>query len=312
MHFSSRSAARALSALALFILLALPLSAGAAVIRTETLAVLPNAKDPAAPLPLDDKTPQPLLEIWFGRVSACDAIVVRCQGETMMIDGGDRPHVRLTNDFIDSLGLTKVDYLFNTHHHDDHIDAQESLVRRGLLSAKVFLSPYPRGYNVETQRRMEATVDKAGIEYRTLQDGDTMTLGGENGALIEFFRWSGSTDANYASMFCRITYGGRSVLLMADVIGLAQQQLAIERPDLPWKADVLKAGHHGYTRQDPALLAMIAPELCVVTNSRIGGDPTVQQMIKLEIPWLVTNGGTIYLRTDGGEDWLFNVKRHVY
>ena len=298
--------------LALALIICLCGSAGADVVRRDDLPPLPNPKDPSAPLPLSDRTPQKKLEIWCGRVSVCDAFVVRCQGEIMMIDGGNRAHVRATNLFIDSIGLSDVDYLFNTHHHDDHIEAQESLVRRGLLTARTFLSPYPRDYNVKTQKEMQDTVDKAGIEYRTIRDGDSMRLGGEDGALIQFFRWDGSEDANASSMMCRITYGDRSIFMMADVIGEAQRQLAQTRPDIPWKSDIMKVGHHGYTRQDPQLLSLIAPELCVIPNSRMGADDCVRQLNQKGIPWLVTNGGTIYLQTDGGADWYFSVDRVTF
>ena len=298
--------------LPLVLLLLFSVSAQALVTRDDTMKPLPSASDPAAPQPFSDPSPQDKLEIWFGRVSVCDAFVVRCNGETMMIDGGNLSHVRHANLFINSIGLTSVDYLFNTHHHDDHIEAMESLVRRDLIKAKVFLTPYPRDYQNSYQKKMQATVDAKGIEYRQLSDGDTLYLGGENGALFRFFRWNGTTDPNGSSMFCKITYKGSSVLLMADVIGTAQQELAKTRPDIPWKSDILKAGHHGYTQQDPDLLTMISPELCVIPNSRTGADPCVKQMIQRNIPWLVTNGGTIYLVTEGGAEWLCSVDRVTF
>ena len=295
------------------LLLLLSISAQAAVVRDDSLPPLPDASNPAAPQVFSDTTPQDKLEIWFGRVSVCDAIVIRCNGETMMIDGGNLGHVRHANLFLDTIGFSQADYLFSTHHHDDHIEAMESLVRRGLLKGKVYLTPYPRDYNVATHKKMQATVDSAGIEYRQLFDGDTLYLGGEeNGALFQFFRWDGSTDPNYSSMFCKVTYKGSTILLMADVIGVAQQELARTRQDIPWDADVMKAGHHGYTPQEPALLDMITPELVVIPNSRTGADACVQQMIQRNIPWLVTNGGTIYLVTEGGADWRFSVDRVTY
>ena len=42
------------------------------------------------------------------------------------------------------------------------------------------------------------------------------------------------------------------------------------------KCDILKAGHHGYTQQDPDLLTMISPELCVIPNSRTGAARLVE------------------------------------
>ncbi len=291
------------------LLLLMACSAQAAVVRDDALPVIPDAGNPAAPQVFSDPAPQDKLEIWFGRVSVCDAFVVRCHGETMLIDGGNRPHVRHASLFLNTIGFSETDYLFNTHHHDDHIEAQESLVRRGLLKAKVFLTPYPRDYNAKLQKEMQATVDAAGIEYRQLHDGDTLMLGGEDGALFQFYRWEGSTDPNYSSMICKITYKGSTVLLMADVIGIGQEEIIKTHPDLDWKADILKAGHHGYTRQVPELLDLVRPELCVIPNSRAGADECVRQLIDKGIPWLVTNGGTIYTVTEGNGEWRYSVDR---
>ena len=263
------------------------------------------------PLSFSHTESKPELEIWFGRVSCCDAFVLRCNGETMLIDGGARSTAKASLDFINKLGLTEVDYIFNTHHDDDHLEMQYYLVTHGF-KAKVFLTPYGHNYPNNLQRLMEAAVYNAGIEYRTIGDGNQMHLGGEDGALIEFFRWGGSTNPNFSSVMCKITYGKRTCFLMADVISAAQKALAVERPDIPWKSDILKVGHHGYTVQDKDLLKMISPELCIIPNSPMGGSKTVEQCKRLGYPYLITNLGTVYLHTDGGDCWYYyQDKTHI-
>ena len=220
----------------------------------------------------------------------------------MLVDGGAKVASSATYALLDGLGITRVNYLFNTHHHDDHLQMQTIMVSKGRLTADVFLTPYERGYNVQAQRDAEAAMDAAGIEYRVLHDGDSMRLGGENGALLQFYRWLGNTNANYSSMICKITYGDRSAFLMADAISKGQQGLA-ERDDIDWKTDILKAGHHGYTTQEKSLLDRMDPEVCIITNSRLGGQKTGKQMERLGIPHYFTNLGTLYLHTDGEEYW---------
>ena len=284
--------------------------AGDAVIRDRTLPVFPldekGMRVENGPLPLSENTEDDLLEIWFGQVNVCDCIAVRCHGQTMLIDGGNRDNGGATRAFLQRLDFRRADYIYNTHHHDDHIEMQESLLRRGEFYADVFLTPYPKGYNADLQRRMEKTVDDRGIEYRQLFDNDVLYLGGENGAKFEFHRWTGSTDPNHSSLFAKVMYGRRSIWLIADVISKAQRALADERTDIDWKADVLKAGHHGYSRQDSRLLMLISPELTVITNSYPGGQETIRQMDSLGIARAVTGLGTIYLKTDGGSAWYWN------
>ncbi len=254
------------------------------------------------PRPMDDNTLQPLLEIWFGKVNVCDCIAVRCEGKTMLIDGGNKPNGGATRGFLNGLHFHRADYIYNTHHHDDHIDMEAALVSRGEFWATTFLTPYERDHPVQRQLAMQQAVDDAGIEYRMVRDGDTLSLGG---ATFEFHRWTGSTDPNYSSLFAKVTYKNRSIWLMADVTGLAQQHLAEERKDIDWKADVFKLGHHGYSEQDIHLLRMVDPELCVITNTVSGAKVSIKQLKRNGYPYLLTNFGTIYLYTDGGDHWYY-------
>lgn len=184
---------------ALILLLTAAVSAYGEVVFIEDGPVFPLQSDVptesdvpsymAAPAPFTERT-DGLLELWFCRVSVCDAFFVRCNGETMMIDGGTFNTGKAALKVIGQLGLTGVDYLFNTHHDNDHLQMQKFLLQHDF-TAKVFLTPYERDYPVARQREMEKIVDAAGVEYRTVHDGDSMMLGGENGAKVQFFRWGG-------------------------------------------------------------------------------------------------------------------------
>lgn len=261
-------------------------------------AVIVDPEAPVFPGSPDDG----LLEIWCGKVNVCDCHFLRCNGETMMIDGGTQGTGAAVKKLLGQLGWDGVDYMLTTHHHDDHMGMQKYLVKHGFPVGE-YLTPYPHDYNVPDQREMEKAVLEKGIPYHTIKDGDEMWLGGENGARIQFFRWAGSTNANFSSVMCRVTYGERSMYFLADVTGEAQKCLAQERPDIPWKSDILKTGHHGYKAQVKELLHMISPEFAVITNSKLGAADCIKQYQREEIPFMVTPSGTIYLRTDGGEDW---------
>lgn len=297
----------------LFVLAAMLLCTGAlAEVRfDETLSAFPVKTEDGwaefGPVPFDEEEQREgLLEIWFGRVNVCDCFVLRLNGETMMIDGGTVSHRGATQLLLDKLGITKVDILFNTHHHDDHLEAQEYLLRKEFLDADLFITPYDRGHNVDRQKKMEATVDKRGIPFQTMRHGDSLMFGGEDGALVQFFRWMGSTDANYSSLMCKVTYKERSIYFMADVTGKAQKMLAQESLDtIPWDADIFKVGHHGYAKQDPTLLEAISPDLCIVTNSKQGAEQCMKQLDKAGLKYVNTPSGTIYARTDGGEEWVY-------
>lgn len=284
-------------------------AAGAEILYDEGWSTFPVQKKDGAWL---DSAPRPfikgemgegLLEIWHGRVNVYDCMIVRCNGEVMMIDGGTSGNFALTREFLAQMGIEHIDYLFNTHHHDDHLEAQVRMMNRGFSIGR-FLTPYERNYPVEAQQFAEQAADKAGIPYCTIRHGDTMMLGGENGAQITFYRWTKNANANFSSMMCKIVYGDRSAYFMADVSGDAQVDLGLNYLDvIPWDSDIYKVGHHGYMKQDENILRAVSPELCIIPNSVVAAEECIQQLDKLGLDWRITTKGTIYLRTDGGDDW---------
>ena len=287
----------------------LPCTASADVIHDQTLSAFPlQQKDGSwaehAPRPfIDGEMGDGLLEIWFGRISTHDCIIVRCNGEVMLIDGGTKGHSNHTLAFLDQLGVKRIDHMFNTHYHDDHLEAQVILARIGFPIGR-FLTPYDRGEREEAQVIAERTMDQAGIPYCTVRNGDTMMLGGENGAQITFYRWMGNKDPNMTSMMCKIVYRQRSFFSLADVTNPAQNDLAKNYLDvIPWDSDIFKVGHHGYLHQNDQLLSAISPELCIIPNGWSASEPCRTQLDRLNLDWYVTSTGTVYLRTDGGESW---------
>ncbi len=282
-------------------------SAYGEVLHDKNMRIYPDKNNPSAqPHVFNGQDKHDLLEIWYVSVSVCDSFIVRCKGETMFIDGGYiKFGKRAKIEIREKMGVEKVRYMFNTHHHADHSDVQRAFLRTGFM-ADTFLTPYERDFNVTNHKVLQSEVDKRNIEYVTVKDGDVLYLGGEDGAKLEFFRWDGSTNANYSSMMLKITYKERSAFFMADVIGKAQTALFEERKDIPWKSDIFKVGHHGYSRQEQGLLQLIDPEICVMTNGRKSGEATYNQIRKLKMPLLMTTVGIIYFSTDGGADWTYN------
>jgi len=65
------------------------------------------------------------LQIFFFDVGQADSCLVVDNGQTMMIDSGDKGDGELLVKYIKQLGITKIDYLIGTHAHSDHIGRNE-------------------------------------------------------------------------------------------------------------------------------------------------------------------------------------------
>lgn len=161
-----------------------------------------------------------LLEIDVLGIGLGDSIVVRCGGETMLIDGGESHDLPTLLRFMADNGIDGFDTLFLTHAHDDHLQAQQRLVARGCRVGRV-VSPYGAENNGALWRAYREKLDQAGIPHEQVQNGDVITLGGAE--LTVFINPDTSLATNNRSAAAMLRFGGASAFLAADIGGATQE-----------------------------------------------------------------------------------------
>ena len=244
-----------------------------------------------------------LLRLTQYKMGANDGMLLEVGGRTMLIDGGvQKYNIPLLEEF-QRRGLLEMDYIFKTHPHDDHIDAQFRLVRRGL-KAKEFLSAFPEDYGLDQQRRMVKQLRESGIPYHQIEHGFTMDFGGAK----MLFMQSPDGDTNGRSCMTHITFGDSTILLTADTSGRVHENFYMHLPEEYLKAQVLKFPHHGLTQMTPDFLTMIDPAFVFVTNSQDGAFYAKAQLTARGIEHLYSYYGTIMMETDG-QDWYITQKQ---
>ena len=194
---------------------------------------------------------QYLLRIYALYSLDCDAYVLECDGETMIFDGGK--NASYLTAFLAERGISHVDMIFNSHPHDDHIDAVYNAIRTGKLTTDVFYSPFRENYSDASdtfQKRTVRLLTEKGIIYRQIFSGDEFQLGG---ARIKVYHYDGQTKKpnggsmmiNDMSGIFRICFGNTSILFTADIGGTIQQMLARDYGKEELKSDIMTAPHHG-------------------------------------------------------------------
>ena len=238
------------------------------------------------------------LEVCFLGIGLGDCFFLSCGGETILIDGGVKLASPYIAKFLDARGLKGVDIMLNTHAHDDHIGGLTSLMHRGYAPRKV-MSPYSFEYKMPLHRAFVKKAREMGAAYARIDDGDSFALGDARFDVIR--NTTPGVGANAASVILRVTYGKRSLLLLADAAGVTGHWLMKNRADM-LRADIVKCMHHGLNRFVPGLIELIDPELAIITNRRSNKPLAAQQFAEHDIPMLFTPMGTITARTDG-ESW---------
>lgn len=246
--------------------------------------------------PAPDVPPSGWLEAHFLNMGAADTILLRCGGETILVDCGHLERADRVLDTLAALGIEKIDYAFITHPHNDHIGG----FIRVLDEVPVGIVLMPDGYGGFSSRlwdQLLGVIEANHLPVLTIGDGTSLSLGS---ATLTFYQWiDARAGTNDRSMILRAQLGGRSLLLAADVENNGQKALAAMHGDA-LSCDILKMPHHGLAAYTLPFHEAALPGLAIITNAKNGIlEATLNSLRYREVPYLLTTDGTLAAATDG-------------
>jgi competence protein ComEC len=204
------------------------------------------------------------------------AMVVQCPPHINWIfDAGSLYHNdigrHVVNPFLDEMGIGCIHALFMSHPDMDHINGMPSIVYyrkpeqvvmdNGWLVTKDD-QPLPFHQLLKTLEDFHVPVAAldAGVQEATVIDIQRLWPNPGESGLLDL------SDNDRSSVLC-LRFGGRTILLCADIEQFAQKQLMHLYPGL--KADVVVAPHHGSLKTlDPDFLEHINPDIVICSCGR--------------------------------------------
>lgn len=225
------------------------------------------------------------LLIDFIDVGQADSILIRNQDKVMLIDAGTNEAGKTVVNYLENLGITKIDYLIGTHPHEDHIGGLDDVINNFDIG-QIYMP------KIETTTKTFEDVLEA-IENKKLtvtahNKGDKIELGQ---AVGEFMTEPilDEDNLNVSSLVLRLEFGNTSYLFMGD----AEEE---NEETINWpKTDVLKVGHHGSsTSSSESFLEQVQPKYAIIMAGKDNsyGLPTQETIDKLN------NIGSEIYRTD--------------
>lgn len=241
------------------------------------------------PFEADDE----LLEIWFPQIADADCAVLRCGGETLMIDCATLRQGKRVSALLADIGIDHIDTILNTHPHNDHL--------MGFLTFSNTVEVGRFGicfheYYTDWMRQALLKCYSKDIPIFHYGDGDVFTLG--DATLYVAMKVPTSWKLNNKSSVMKLTYGERTMLFTADVENRGQAFLADVLPKEYLDAEILKFPHHGLEPLNPAFHEAVTPEYCIITNTNRNYH-TAYELRRSQIPYLFTVSGYVHLVTDG-------------
>ena len=235
-----------------------------------------------------------LLEVVFPQMVDCDAILLRCGGETILVDACKQAYSERIINMCNQLGITRIDKVINTHPHEDHLGGFRDVIKE-IEVGELWIC-FPADYNDHMKKAVSAA-EKAGIPVMTYADGDVFTLGD---ATIEVWKLEGTkAQMNDCSAQMMVHFGERTFLMAADLETTGQKTL-VELKGEALDADILKYPHHGIQVLTDEYREAVSPLFMVITNNhrQTAGWKWIHSA-KNTIPYAYTVPDLVHLVTDG-------------
>lgn len=226
------------------------------------------------PPPISDGS---TFEIHYIDVGQGDSALVLCDGQSMLIDGGEASESSKIYSYLKSSGVSQLDYMVATHAHSDHIGGLSG----ALNYATVGIAYCPvTEYDSKTFSSLLKYLDAQGVGITVPTAGDTFALGS---AVVQVLGpQKAYDDPNDTSIVLRVVYGDTSFLFTGDAERTAEADILEAGYDL--NSTVLKVGHHGSdTSTSYPFLREIMPEYAVIQVGKDNsyGHPTEDTLSRL-------------------------------
>ena len=223
-------------------------------------------------------TKPPEMQVHFIDVHQGDAaLVITPNGHAMMFDtGGVREHTydvgaRVDVPYLHHYGITKLDYIFLTHCHEDHTAGAGGIVK--LIEVDNIIT----ANEPKSEYAASMAISEESPKLNNLRQGNEGEIFNVDGVKVEIVYApkisSGTTSTgNEVSNVYKVTFGKASFLFTGDLVKENEAVMLKEYKDV--KSTVLKVGHHGSkTSSSKEFVEAVSPKyavFCVGANNTFG------------------------------------------
>lgn len=222
-----------------------------------------------------------LMYVHYINVDQGDSILIQVNNKNLLIDSGPKSHKRQLIKYLNSLGISSLDYVIATHPHDDHIGNMNTIIN--TYEVRSFYAPKVYSYTKSFEQMVEALKTK-NLKIIPIQRGcNTINLG--NQTLTEVFSPINDeydNENNYSAVI-KISFGNTSFLFTGDAEKEIEDKLSSLHDDI--SSDVLKIAHHGSSSSTTeSFLTSVNPKYAVISAGRnnIYGHPDKETLSKLK------------------------------
>ncbi|MFT8316311.1 MAG: ComEC/Rec2 family competence protein [Clostridium sp.] len=207
--------------------------------------------------------PPDTLVVHYIDVGQGDSELVQINNKNILIDAGPKDAENKVVSYIKAQDITTLDYLIETHPHEDHIGGMEAVVK----SFKINEFIGPKIYNPPTTsifKDLITTLKNRNMKITVLEPGDSINLGENVKCQILSPIKSSYDNLNNYSVVLKITYKNSKFLFTGDAEQEDESKILNNGFDI--SSDVLKVGHHGSSSSSSeSFLKEVSPKIAVIS-----------------------------------------------
>ena len=244
------------------------------------------------------------LQVHYIDVGQANAALILCDGEAMLIDGGNKEDSSLLYSYLKSYDVDHLDYVINTHAHEDHVGGLPGALN--YATADVVMSAVT-SYDSRVFTDFVKTVEGQGLELTVPYPKDSFTLGNATVQILHVD--PDNKEPNNTGIVLRMDYGDTSFLFTGDAEHEVEDWILENGYNV--EATVLQVGHHGSdTSTSYRWLYEVDPEYAVISvgEGNSYGHPHKEVISRLndaDVDIYRTDlDGTVICVSDGESVWF--------
>ena len=198
------------------------------------------------------------LRVNYIDVGQGDSIFIQLPNkETMLIDAGEAYEADNVINYLNNLGIKKIDYVVGTHPHTDHIGGLEEVINTFDVGS-IYMPKVSS--NSKTFEDLLTTINNKGLKVKTAKSG--VVVLDEDNLKLEFIAPNSDNyvNLNNYSAVLKLTYLDNTFLFMGDAETLSEDEITSDVD-----ADVIKVGHHGSDSSSSVeFVKKVSPEYAII------------------------------------------------